>query len=311
MEDLEDFLMERIPEFQVDSGFDAWCHFQLSEMYGFDIMSDFSIGSANLLPDINEFNTESANQQQEEQQEPKLQEKQNESNLDDKDRKEEEQTKSCRNPLVSHWEEMDVDEEGEEDEMKTDDTKKANGLSCKNLISERNRRKRINQQLLTLMSVVPDIKKMSKRAVLEESLAYLQFILQQTEIEQRRANNNSKHIPGKNSGFVSDNLPPAQVKETTRPCITEIEVERMDDAHFILKTIYDEGKGGLVQMQRAIESLGLGLETTCVSVNQFRQGYMLTTAFLRAKRRGVVTEEKLKHRFKVTAIRMGFRLQDP
>ncbi|XP_068636549.1 transcription factor bHLH35-like [Aristolochia californica] len=306
MEDFEGFVMGGIPEFQMDSDFDAWCHFPLSEMCDFDSMSGSTIEFANLSPEMYGLTTTEIANQEEQQQE-----KQNEPNCDDEARREEEATKSCTNMQVSHWEETNIDEE-EEEEIKADDTKKGiDGLSCKNLISERNRRKRINQQLLTLMSIVPDIKKMSKRAVLEEALTYLQSILEQTELEHGSARNNSKHIPAKNSAFVSLNLPPAQVQETIRPCITEIDVERMDGAQFILKVRCDKDKGALVRMQRAIESLGLGLETTCVSVNQFGQGYMLTTAFLRAKRRGVATEEKLKHRFKVTAMRMGFRLQDP
>ncbi|KAG9450797.1 hypothetical protein H6P81_010762 [Aristolochia fimbriata] len=314
MEDLEGFLMGGVQEFEMDPDFESWCNFQLSGMYGCDIMSDSPIGSAQFLQESGSI-IETADhlrerQQEQQPEEQQLQEKQNEPNCDDEARREEEAVKSCRNLQGSHWVETNLDEEDEELEMKRV-SKKASGLSCKNLISERNRRKRINQQLLTLMSIVPDVKKMSKRAVLEEALAYLQSIVEQTEIEQKRANNNNSSGKNPAESFSCNLLPTQLVKETIRPCITEIEVDRMDDAQFILKIRSDKGKGALVRMQRAIESLGLGLETTCVSVNQFSQAYVLTTAFLRAKRRGTVSEEKLKHRFKVTAMRMGFRLLDP
>ncbi|KAI3951951.1 hypothetical protein MKW92_043392 [Papaver armeniacum] len=55
--------------------------------------------------------------------------------------------------------------------------------SSKNLKSERNRRKRLNQQYLTLRSIVPNITKMDKRTVLVDALAYLQDILHRTQIE--------------------------------------------------------------------------------------------------------------------------------
>ncbi|KAI3896927.1 hypothetical protein MKW92_032958 [Papaver armeniacum] len=61
--------------------------------------------------------------------------------------------------------------------------------SSKNLKSERNRRKRLNQQYLTLRSIVPNITKMDKRTVLVDALAYLQDILHQTQIEIENQNN--------------------------------------------------------------------------------------------------------------------------
>ncbi|KAI3896928.1 hypothetical protein MKW92_032959 [Papaver armeniacum] len=69
--------------------------------------------------------------------------------------------------------------------------------SSKNLKSERNRRKRLNQQYLTLRSIVPNITKMDKRTVLVDALAYLQDILHQTQIEienQNKVINNSSSL---------------------------------------------------------------------------------------------------------------------
>ncbi|XP_026396853.1 transcription factor bHLH27-like [Papaver somniferum] len=50
-------------------------------------------------------------------------------------------------------------------------------------MSERNRRKRLNNQLFTLRGLVPCITKMDKRSVLVDALAYLQDILNQTQKE--------------------------------------------------------------------------------------------------------------------------------
>ncbi|XP_058069548.1 transcription factor bHLH35-like isoform X2 [Magnolia sinica] len=47
---------------------------------------------------------------------------------------------------------------------------------CKNLLSERNRRKRLNQQLLSLRSLVPWMSKMDKRSVLIDATAYLRSL---------------------------------------------------------------------------------------------------------------------------------------
>ncbi|RZC68111.1 hypothetical protein C5167_031371 [Papaver somniferum] len=79
--------------------------------------------------------------------------------------------------------------------------------SSKNLKSERYRRKRLNQQYLTLRSIVPNITKMDKRTVLVDALAYLQDILHQTQIE---IENQNKVISSLNSSLGNEetiNLP--------------------------------------------------------------------------------------------------------
>ncbi|KAI3955725.1 hypothetical protein MKW98_006085 [Papaver atlanticum] len=91
--------------------------------------------------------------------------------------------------------EEDMEEEEEEDvllanEATADDEDIGDDVdtTSKNLRSERNRRKRLNQQYLTLRSIVPNITKMDKRTVLVDALAYLQDIVHQTQIEIENQN---------------------------------------------------------------------------------------------------------------------------
>lgn len=96
------------------------------------------------------------------------------------------------------------------------------GASSKNLKSERNRRKRLNQQYLTLRSIVPNITKMDKRTVLVDALAYLQDIIQQTQTE---IENQNKVISSLNNSSVANeemnNLPLHHHNEDAAPAAVE------------------------------------------------------------------------------------------
>ncbi|XP_058083667.1 transcription factor bHLH35-like [Magnolia sinica] len=108
------------------------------------------------------------------------------------------------------------DEEAEEEESDSDD-KKANAPNSKNLVSERNRRKRLNQQLFSLRSLIPNITKMDKRSILVDALAYLQSILQQIEREKENTNITEDSSCDDDSLDVQEEIPPMQPQELI-PC---------------------------------------------------------------------------------------------
>ncbi|OVA08590.1 Myc-type [Macleaya cordata] len=89
------------------------------------------------------------------------------------------------------------DEENEADPNSRNST--LNG--CKNLVSERNRRTRLSQQLLALRALVPNITKMDKRSVLVDALAYLRSIHEETTRLQKELNEH--HQPNLNSIMIS------------------------------------------------------------------------------------------------------------
>ncbi|XP_068636962.1 transcription factor bHLH27-like [Aristolochia californica] len=200
--------------------------------------------------------------------------------------------------------------EDEEDEAESDNRKFSG--SSKNLVSERNRRKRLNQQLFTLRSLVPNITKMDKRSILVDALAYLQSILQQTKMEmEMEMIDRDMNSSGEKSAVVMEESPPAQYRECVRPAmltISQIDAEMLGEDRFMLKVISNKAIGALGQVQKVIESLGF--EITLVSVNELDQDHCLTMTFLRAKKKGVVTNEKLKYRVKVLATKMGFHISE-
>ncbi|CAH2077524.1 unnamed protein product, partial [Thlaspi arvense] len=57
--------------------------------------------------------------------------------------------------------------------------------SSKNVVSERNRRQKLNQRLFALRSVVPNISKLDKASVIKDSIDYMQELIDQEKILEK------------------------------------------------------------------------------------------------------------------------------
>ncbi|XXG56699.1 hypothetical protein AAC387_Pa03g4045 [Persea americana] len=238
---------------------------------------------------------------------------------------------SVANPLM--WETTNVgrshSQEDEEEEEETDDDRKPGALNCKNLVSERNRRKRLSQQLLSLRALVPNITKMDKRSVLVDALAYLKRIHEetariQTELKERsssssssfRYNHSSLQPPPlyqKNSETLvpSHTLAPLPPRKSSKvkAHILEIDAEKIEERRFVVKITCKGGAGVGAEVLRVIESLGF--EITYTALEHIKPLHVLTTVFIRVRKRGQMTEEKLKDSITSAALKSGLKLQNP
>ncbi|KAK9160226.1 hypothetical protein Syun_006567 [Stephania yunnanensis] len=179
-----------------------------------------------------------------------------------------------------------------EETVLDDHLKKIGGanLNCKNLVSERNRRKRLSQQLLALRALVPNITKMDKRSVLVDALNYLRSIQEETgrlvkELKQREfkqpklsINQRDRHPSLR---IESCRIPSvlAYASSRSRAQITKIETEKIEDRRFVVKMTYKGGVGVGGDVLHVFESLGF--EITYSTMQQLKPHETNTEMFIR------------------------------
>ncbi|KAI3935748.1 hypothetical protein MKX01_032932 [Papaver californicum] len=222
-----------------------------------------------------------------------------------------------------------ADDEDEEEEI--DDEPKRGTLNCKNLVSERNRRKRLSQQLLSLRALVPNITKMDKRSVLVDALSYLRNMQEETakiqkELKEQQLIHHHHHQPSRlmNHDIIEEEdedeehddldadaripvtLATGATTSKPKPQITEIDIERMEEKRFIVKITCQGSNGIAGDIFRVMETIGF--EITYAAVDQIKPQQVLSTVFIRVKKQEKMTEEKLKDCVISSALRCGLTI---
>nr|URO92950.1 bHLH93 [Broussonetia papyrifera] len=137
-------------------------------------------------------------------------------------------------------------------------TKKLQGQPSKNLMAERRRRKRLNDRLSMLRSIVPKISKMDRTSILGDTIDYMKELLERINSLQQEIESSSAELS--EIGLFKD-VKPNEVLVRNSP---KFDVERRDRDTRI--EICCGGKPGLLcSTVTTLEALGLEIEQCVIS----------------------------------------------
>ncbi|XP_058727829.1 transcription factor bHLH35-like [Vicia villosa] len=167
--------------------------------------------------------------------------------------------------------------------------------SSKNIVSERNRRNKLNKKLLELRAVVPNISKMDKASIIKDAIEYIQHLHEQEKILEAEIMELESGMPNNiNPSYDLDQELPVllrskkkrtdqfydSVNSTNSPIeILELRVKYMEENTILVSLTCTQRTDTMVQLYEVFESLNLKIITANITCSS---GKLMKTVLIQA-----------------------------
>ncbi|PON55987.1 Basic helix-loop-helix transcription factor [Parasponia andersonii] len=175
----------------------------------------------------------------------------------------------------------------------------ASSAASKNIVSERNRRKKLNERLFALRAVVPNISKMDKASIIKDAIDYIQQLHEQEKsIQAEIIELESNKVIKKNPGYDFDHELPILLRSkkkkidqqfydsggsrsgSTSPIeVLELRVTYMGGKTLVVSLTCSKRTDTMVKLCEVFESLKLKIITANITAFS---GRLLKTVFIEA-----------------------------
>lgn len=165
-------------------------------------------------------------------------------------------------------------------------SKKVEGQPSKNLMAERRRRKRLNERLSMLRSIVPKISKMDRTSILGDTIDYMKELLEKIHILKERDIGTGMDQLNMGGSFKELNMNEVQVRNPPK-----FDVERQNTDTRI-EVCCSSKPGLLLNTVSTLEALGLDIQQCIISCfNDFSLEASCSEA---AEHRTMISSEDIK-----------------
>nr|XP_012570710.1 transcription factor ABORTED MICROSPORES-like [Cicer arietinum]XP_027189166.1 transcription factor ABORTED MICROSPORES-like [Cicer arietinum] len=198
--------------------------------------------------------------------------------LDSKKNQEEEE-KDLMKHVVGRSDSMsDCSDQNEEEEDGKYRRRNGKGNQSKNLVAERKRRKKLNDRLYNLRSLVPRISKLDRASILGDAIEFVKDLQKQVKELQDDLEENSDTATESNCVINNQYVNGIQVEadnknvrkaehgyhvvgngneKQTQQMEAQVEVAQIDGNEYFVKVFCEHRAGGFVKLMEALNSLGM------------------------------------------------------